>query len=215
MGDIPSRKDLIDLGRHISFTERRSADAEKELRQIKIMELLERDIGEVYTGVVTGVTNFGIFVQIQPYLIDGLIRYERLMDDWWDVDERAGCIRGQRTGIRIRIGDVVEAIVARVDVPRRELDLQITKLLAKPGDATANETQQDQDDRKGKKYKGRKADGSAGGGSRSNARSGGKQHGGSSRHSGPKRGGGGGSRSSGPNGGGRPGKGKPGRGRRR
>jgi ribonuclease R len=134
MDEIPSYDDLVELGRHISFTERRSADAEKELKQVKIMELLARDIGEVYDGVITGVANFGVFVQIQPYLIDGLIRYDRLMDDWWDVDEKAGMVRGQRTGVRIRIGDTCKAAVARVDVPRRELDLQITELLGRPGE---------------------------------------------------------------------------------
>jgi ribonuclease R len=134
LDDLPSYDDLVELGRHLSFTERRSADAEKELRQVKIMELLARDIGEVYTGVVTGVANFGLFVQLQPYLIDGLIRYDKLMDDWWDVDERAGLVRGQRTGMRIRIGDVVKAAVAKVDVPRRELDLQIVELLGRPGE---------------------------------------------------------------------------------
>jgi ribonuclease R len=141
LDDLPSFADLVETGRHISFTERRSADAEKELRQIKIMELLARDLGEVYTGVITGVTNFGIFVQVQPYLIDGLIRYEHLMDDWWDVDVRNGSVRGQRTGTRIRIGDVAQVIVARVDIPRRELDLQIVKLLNKPGQPAPVEEQ--------------------------------------------------------------------------
>ena len=86
------------LGQHISFTERRSEDAERELRQVKLLELLQKHVGEEFTGVVTGITNFGLFVQLQPYLIDGLIRYENLMDDWWDVDERGGVVRGQRTG---------------------------------------------------------------------------------------------------------------------
>jgi ribonuclease R len=129
--DLPSCDALVELGRQLSFTERRADDAEKELRQIKILELLQKRIGEEFTGVVTGITNFGIFVQLQTYLIDGLIRYEDLMDDWWDVDEKSGQIRGQRTGQVIRIGDVVKIIVVRVDLPRRELDLSITQLLGR------------------------------------------------------------------------------------
>ena len=125
---VPSFNDLTELGRHLSFTERRADDAERELRQVKILELLQKRIGEEFTGVVTGITNFGIFVQIQTYLIDGLIRYEQLLDDWWDVDEKSGQIRGQRTGTVLRIGDVVKVIVARVDTARRELDLGITEL---------------------------------------------------------------------------------------
>ncbi|HXE52781.1 MAG TPA: ribonuclease R, partial [Tepidisphaeraceae bacterium] len=127
--DVPSYDELVELGRAISFTERRSDDAERELRQVKILELLQKRVGEEFTGVVTGITNFGIFVQIQTFLIDGLIRYEDLMDDWWDVDDKSGHIRGQRTGQIIRIGDVVKTIIARVDIPRRELDLSITQIL--------------------------------------------------------------------------------------
>jgi len=133
---VPSYEQLVEIGRHISFTERRADDAERELRQVKILELLKERVGEVFTGVVTGITNFGIFVQIQDYLIDGLIRYEDLMDDWWDVDERSGMVRGQRTGQRIGIGDVARVIVVSVDVPRRELNLAVAELLGRGGDAS-------------------------------------------------------------------------------
>jgi len=125
---VPSYDDLVEVGRHISFTERRADDAEKELRQVKILELLQGHVGDDFEGVVTGITNFGIFVQIRQYLIDGLIRYENLLDDWWDLNEQGGYIRGQRTGRRIGIGDVVTARVVRVDIPRRELDLAIMEL---------------------------------------------------------------------------------------
>lgn len=129
--------DLIALGKHISFTERRSEDAERELRQVKILSLLQNHIGEEFSAVVTGITNFGVFLQLQAYLVDGLIRYEDLMDDWWDVDERSGMIRGQRTGRRIGIGDVAKVIVVRVDLARRELNLAISQLVGRSGGAGA------------------------------------------------------------------------------
>ena len=135
---VPSFSDLVLAGRHMSFNERRADDAERELRQIKLLELLKDQVGEVFTGVVTGITKFGLFVQIQRYLIDGLIRYDNLMDDWWDVDERAGVVRGQRTGKRIGIGDVVKTYIVRVDVARRELDLAISEIIGRARkDATA------------------------------------------------------------------------------
>jgi ribonuclease R len=133
LDDAPSYEDFVQIGRHISFTERRADDAERELRRVKILELLKNHIGDEFLGVVTGITNFGIFVQVQTYLIEGLIRYENLMDDWWDVDAKAGHIRGQRTGKRIGIGDVVTVRVARVDLPRRELDLAVTELKGRKG----------------------------------------------------------------------------------
>jgi ribonuclease R len=133
--DIPSFQDLVQLGQHISFTERRAADAERELRQVKVLELLKKHVGEEFEGVVTGITNFGIFVQIKQYLIDGLIRYEDLGDDWWNVDERAGKVTGQRTGTRIGIGDVAKVVIVGVDEARRELNLAIRELMGKRGAA--------------------------------------------------------------------------------
>jgi ribonuclease R len=137
LDDAPTFNDLVELGKHLGFTERRADDAERELRQVKLLELLKHHIGEEFPGVVTGITNFGIFVQLQTYLIDGLIRYENLMDDWWDVDDRHGVVRGQRTGTRIGIGDQCTVMIAKVDPARRELDLAITKLLSKGGQPTA------------------------------------------------------------------------------
>jgi ribonuclease R len=133
--DIPSYEDLVQLGQHISFTERRAADAERELRQVKVLELLKQHIGDEFEGVVTGITNFGIFVQIRQYLVDGLIRYEDLGDDWWNVDERAGKVTGQRTGTRIGIGDVAKVVIVGVDEARRELNLAIRQLMGRRGAA--------------------------------------------------------------------------------
>jgi ribonuclease R len=130
---IPSFDDLVKLGSHISFTERRADDAERELRQIKVLELLKGHIGDEFAGVVTGITNFGIFVQIREYLIDGLIRYEELGDDWWDVDEKAGRVTGQRTGTKIAIGDVAQVVIVGVDEARRELNLAIKDMVGRRG----------------------------------------------------------------------------------
>jgi ribonuclease R len=133
LDDIPGQTALVELGRHISFTERRSEDAERELRRVKLLELLSKHIGDEFTGVVTGITNFGIFVQLKDWLIDGLIRYEQLMDDWWEVDERSGVVRGQRTGRKIGIGDVAQVIIVKVDIPRRELDLAVKQITSRGG----------------------------------------------------------------------------------
>ena len=130
---IPSYDDLIELGKHLSFTERRSEDAERELRQVKILELLQKHVGEDFRGVVTGITNFGIFVQLDMYLVDGLIRYEDLMDDYWEVNERQGSVKGRNSGVRISIGDVVTARIVKVNVPRRELNLAIIEIIGRAG----------------------------------------------------------------------------------
>ncbi|MEA2709569.1 MAG: ribonuclease [Phycisphaerales bacterium] len=199
--DIPTYEELVEIGKHISFTERRSDDAERELRQVKVLTLMQGKIGEVFTGIVTGITNFGIFIQLQTYLVDGLIRYEDLMDDWWDVDTKAGFVRGQRTGVRIGIGDVTKVFVTKVDLPRRELGLAIHEILTRG----KGKTPQHQD--------GQSADGGGGKSKKGGHRKGGGKSaapiGGGSRHQrGPGGGGGGGGR-------GRRGGGGGGRGRRR
>jgi ribonuclease R len=139
--DAASFDNLVELGRHLSFTERRAEDAERELRQVKILELLKDRLGHEFQGVVTGIANFGIFVQLSDYQIDGVIRYEDLMDDWWDVDIPAGMVRGQRTGKRIGIGDPCKVIIARVDPPRRELELAITQITGRARGAAHVEEQ--------------------------------------------------------------------------
>jgi len=142
--DVPTYDDLVELGKHLSFTERRSEDAERELRQVKILTLMQNHIGDDFAGVITGVTNFGMFVQLNAYLVDGLIRYEDMPGgDYWEVDERSGTVRGRRTAVRYRIGDSVTARVVKVDLPRRELDLAIMRVTARgAGGATIAPDQQ-------------------------------------------------------------------------
>jgi ribonuclease R len=147
--DAPTNDQLVELGKQISYTERRADDAERELRQVKILELLQNHIGEDFAGVVTGIANFGIFIQLTTWLIDGLIRYEDLLDDWWDVDERSGVVRGQRTGRRIKIGDTCKVRIVRVDPPRRELSLVISQLDGRGGEGPKKLAKTKKEHRKG------------------------------------------------------------------
>jgi ribonuclease R len=179
-------EELQEIGKHISFTERRADDAERELRQVKILELLKDRVGEQFIGVVTGITNFGIFVQISEYLIDGLIRYEDLLDDWWDVDVRSGQVRGQRTGTKIGIGDVLKVTVVNVNLPVRELNLAVAEIIGKAGRPAQPQGKMPKSKHAPAKEK-----------SRHRGQGGGPRGGG-----GPRRGGGGGGGGGGPRGGG-------------
>ncbi len=115
---------LEPLGTHCSFTERRSESAERELHTVKILQLLAAHVGETFQGIVVGVAEFGLFVQLDHYLIDGLIRLDDLPDDW-EVDTRRGCVRGRRSGRRFVIGARLPVIIARVDIGSRQLDLHL------------------------------------------------------------------------------------------
>ncbi len=115
--------ELTKLGDHCSGAERRAQAAEDELREVLVLQFLATKVGETFDGVITGVTNFGMFVQSRRFLVDGLVRFQDLGDDWWEVDARRGCVRGEMSGQSFRIGDVLTVTIAAVDVARRQLNL--------------------------------------------------------------------------------------------
>ncbi|NMD34378.1 MAG: S1 RNA-binding domain-containing protein, partial [Planctomycetes bacterium] len=117
----------------MTYAERRAEAAESELREVLILQFLEGKVGEELEGVITGVTNFGIFVQVPRFLIEGLVHIEALGDDWWEVNPRYGFLRGERTGRTFHVGRLVKVRIAAVDAARRQLILELAKL---PGAAS-------------------------------------------------------------------------------
>ena len=123
LGNVPDHITLQKLSRHLSFTERRAQNAERELRQVKVLELLSQHIGDTVDGVITGVNNFGVFVQSSRFLVEGMVRVSDLPPDYWMFDDRTGCLRGQRTGRKIALGDPVRVQIMAINVPTRRMDL--------------------------------------------------------------------------------------------
>lgn len=136
LGEVPDYMTLVQLGKHLSFTERRSSEAERELRAVKVLQLLAEHVGDVIEGVVTGVTGFGVFVQSTRFLVEGMIRIGDLPDDFWQYDDRTGVLRGQRTGRRIALGDRAKVQIVTVHIPARQLELR----LLEHGSSLAGET---------------------------------------------------------------------------
>ncbi len=128
--DIPA---LVELGRDCTACEKRAEAAENELREVLVLQLLESKVGETFEGVITGVANFGIFVQWPRYLCEGLIRLEDLGDDWWQVETKTGHVRGEATGRTFRLGDRLDVTILGVDVARRQLRLLPTEKGKKDG----------------------------------------------------------------------------------
>ena len=133
--DIPGAHALGQLGRHCSSTERRAEAAERELRTVKVLRFLSNRVGDTLKGVITGVTDFGLFVQLDKYGIEGLVRREDLPDDWWTVLPESGCLVGENTGQRYSIGDSAEVTIVRIDVPSRKLDLHLDRRTSRAGRA--------------------------------------------------------------------------------
>lgn len=122
---VPSEDALIELGAHCSRTERHAEAAERELKLVLVLRLLERHLGDAFEGVVTGVANMGVFVQLDRYKVEGLLSFDALADDWWEVDASRGAAVGERTGHRVAIGDRLKVLIARVDLPNRQLELDL------------------------------------------------------------------------------------------
>ena len=117
--------ELAVLGEHCSDRERRSEAAERELTKVKLLEYLATRIGTTLEAVVTGVEEFGLFVQGVELPAEGLVHVSSLQDDFYRYDRASHTLSGNRSGNRYRLGDNVTVAVARVDVDRRELDFRI------------------------------------------------------------------------------------------
>jgi ribonuclease R len=117
--------ELAVLGEHCSDRERRAEAAERELTKVKLLNYLATRIGEEMDSVVTGVEEYGLFVQGVQLPAEGLVHVASLQDDYYRFERASHTLTGHRAGNAYRLGDLVRVVVARVDVDRRELDLRI------------------------------------------------------------------------------------------
>jgi ribonuclease R len=126
---------LIVLGDHCSDREQRAAEAERELKKVKLLNFFADKIGTQMNGVVTGVESFGLFVTGSELPAEGFIAMAGLTDDYYRFDRAGHVIHGLKSGNSYRLGDPVRVAVAAVDVDRRELDFRLIGRLGKTGDA--------------------------------------------------------------------------------
>ena len=117
------KKELDELASHLSAQERIAQNAETELKLVLVLQHLSTKTGEIFDGIITGVADFGLFVQHPVFLIEGLIRLTELGDDWWEVSTEEGKVRGEYSGKVYKIGSVINVRIDGVDIPRRQLGL--------------------------------------------------------------------------------------------
>jgi ribonuclease R len=117
------RQDLAEIGKHITFTEQRAEDAEKELQTVLILQMLSSHIGDELDCVVTGLAGFGVFVQCRKFGIEGLIRLTDLGPDVWKYNTKTQCILGQHSGHTIHLGQAMKVRIVSVNVPARQLNV--------------------------------------------------------------------------------------------
>lgn len=110
---------------HSSKMEQTAASAERSSIKYKQVEFMQDHLGEEFAGVITGVTEWGLYVELSENLCEGLIPVRDLENDYYDLDERNYRLIGRRTGTSYRLGDEVVVKVARTDLQRRQLDFAL------------------------------------------------------------------------------------------
>jgi ribonuclease R len=113
------------LGEHCSMTERRADDATRDVADALKCEYMQDHIGDVMTGTIAAVTNFGFFVRLNDIHIDGLVHVTSLLSDYYIFDAGMQTLKGERTGRTYRIGDVLEVKVLSVNLDDKKIDFEL------------------------------------------------------------------------------------------
>ncbi len=124
-GRSADRLKLEDECKHDSDMEQLAANAERASIRYKQVEFMKERLGEVYDGVISGVTEWGFYVELTDNMCEGLVPIRDLADDYYDLDDKNYCLIGRRHGVRYTLGDQVKVQVARADLDRKQLDFAL------------------------------------------------------------------------------------------
>ncbi|MEY8215186.1 MAG: ribonuclease R [Colwellia sp.] len=116
-------EEVIELGEHCSMTERRADEATRDVSDWLKCEFMQDHVGDNFMGVISTVTNFGLFVRLQDLHIEGLVHITALGRDYYHYDDVRMCLTGENSGIKYRVGDVVNVQVAAVNLDEKKIDL--------------------------------------------------------------------------------------------
>lgn len=118
------KEKMPEIARHTSERERAAVDAERETDDLKKAEYMQDKIGEEFTGVISSVTNFGLFVELEN-TVEGLVHVSYLTDDYYHFDSKSHAMIGERTGNIYRIGEEVDVRVVKVNIDERVVDFEM------------------------------------------------------------------------------------------
>jgi ribonuclease R len=126
---LDTHADVLDrwrrVGDHCSAAERRADDASRDVEAWLKCQFMKGHVGEEFRGVVTGVTSFGLFVTLESLYVEGLIHVSELGAEYFQHNEIAHELRGERTGRRFRLYDPVSILVSRVDLDARRIEFRL------------------------------------------------------------------------------------------
>lgn len=116
---------LSDIASHISITERRAVEAERASKKYFQAQFLQDKIGERFTGFITGITDWGMYVEMHENHCEGMVTLKSMRGDRFVFDEKEYAVIGQRTGESFTVGDPVEVIISRVSLVKKQIDLEL------------------------------------------------------------------------------------------
>lgn len=122
-GPLYTLEQLSEIGRYISTQERLAMEAEREMVDRLRTRFMADKIGEEYDGIISAVTAFGFFVELREIFVEGVVRLVDMADDYYYYEEKHHRLVGRRKKRIFQIGDFVRVQVARVDIPRRHINL--------------------------------------------------------------------------------------------
>jgi ribonuclease R len=111
------------LSDHCSVMEREAEAAENESKKVKLCELMAEHLDEVFPGIITGVTSFGAYVQLDN-TAEGMVHVSRMNDDYYRFDAARFELQGERKGRAFRLGQTVEVRIVDVSVSDRRIDME-------------------------------------------------------------------------------------------
>ena len=124
-GDGRVPRDLPAIAEESSRRERIAMDAEREIVQLKKVQLMQDKIGETFDGWVSGVAPFGAFVELRDVFVEGLVHVSALGDDFYELVEAQHLLRGRRTRRTFRVGDPLRVTVTGVSIERRQVEFAL------------------------------------------------------------------------------------------
>lgn len=122
---IYSQAIMKNFGDHSSQTERRADDATRDVTAWLKCEFMRDKIGKTFAGIISGVTNFGVFVELKDIFVEGLVHVTSLKNDYYTFDASQHRLVGKRSGVVYRLGDPVKVLVTRVDLDDRQIDFAL------------------------------------------------------------------------------------------
>lgn len=122
---IYNQQDLNRIGIHCSETERHADEATRDVVSWLKCEYMQDKLGQTFDGIITGVTGFGIFVELKDIYAEGLVHVTSLKNDYYQFDSAKHRLIGDRTKVIYRLGDSIRVLVARVDLDDRKIDFDL------------------------------------------------------------------------------------------